>query len=115
MELKLIVIRSKDPQALSLFYGLIGVEFEYHKHGTSPMHYSGRLGSAILELYPLAKSQREVDLFLRLGIAVDNFEATILRLKSENVPFESEPSNTEFGFRAIVKDPEGRKVEIYQR
>jgi lactoylglutathione lyase len=115
MDLKLIVIRSRDPKTLSIFYGLLRVYFEYHKHGNSRMHYSGKLGTAILELYPLAKGQRDADLYLRLGIATDDFEATVLRLRDENVFFESEPGNTDFGFMAIVQDPEGRKVEIYQR
>lgn len=74
MEIRLIVIRTNDQKRLADFYGLLGFTFEYHKHGNSPMHYSAKIGTMVLEIYPLTKSQTEIDKSLRLGFAIDNFE-----------------------------------------
>ena len=115
MNLQLLVLRTSDPERLAEFYNLLGLTFEYHKHGNSPYHYSGLLGEATLEIYPLSKNQIEVDKNLRLGFGIDNFEAVIERLKESHIKFSSEPTQTEFGFMALIVDPDGRKVELYKR
>ncbi len=57
MELKLIVIRTSDPERLASFYSLLGLVFDYHKHGNSPFHYGATIGQTVLEIYPLAKTR----------------------------------------------------------
>ncbi|MCE3227183.1 MAG: Glyoxalase/bleomycin resistance protein/dioxygenase [Bacteroidetes bacterium] len=114
MKLKLIVIRSTNIQQLSEFYSLFGLSFEYHKHGNSPYHYSAILNDTVIEIYPLAKSQTVADEHLRLGFELDHFDEIISELKIRNTEFVSEPVQTEFGFMTIVKDPDGRKIEIYK-
>jgi predicted enzyme related to lactoylglutathione lyase len=114
MEIRLIVIRTNDPKQLADFYSLLGLTFDYHKHANSPMHYSTTIGSLVLEIYPLAKNQTEVDKNLRLGFAIDNFEETLNLLKSNDIIF-SAPTATDFGFLTIISDPDGRKVEIYKK
>jgi len=51
---------------------------------------------------------------LRIGIGIENFDEIIARLKDGNVPFVMDPINTEFGFMAIVSDPDNRKIELYK-
>jgi len=63
----------------------------------------------------LSKIQIEADKHLRLGFDIDDFEQTILNLKALQIPFSLEPAQTEFGFMAIVSDPDGRKVELYKK
>lgn len=72
------------------------------------------MGSLVLELYPLKANQIEADNHLRLGFAIDNFEATLdlLRSKDDRV---TEPMTSEFGFFTIVTDPDGRKIELYKK
>lgn len=115
MEIRLIVLRTPDIEKLANFYSLLGLSFEYHKHGNSPYHYSAKIGKAILEIYPFIKSQKEVDRNLRLGFNIDDFDKTIRRLKELNIPFSLEPTQTEFGFMAIISDPDERKIEIYKK
>ena len=76
MEFRLIVIRTKELERLASFYSLFGLSFEYHKHGNSPFHYSAKINNLIIEIYPLAKNQIELDQNLRLGFAINNFEQT---------------------------------------
>lgn len=114
MNIRLIVLRTVDIKRLVDFYGLFGLTFDYHKHGNSPYHYSATIGQAVLEIYPLAKNQNEPDKNLRLGFGIDNFDETIGRMKTAGVAFFVEPAKTEFGFMAIVSDPDERKIELYK-
>jgi len=115
MEIRLLVIRTLEIERLANFYALLGLTFEYHKHGKSPYHYSAPVGNTILEIYPLAKGQTDADKELRLGFALNDFENTMTTLKDRNVEFVSEPMQTDYGFMAIIKDPDGRRIELYKK
>jgi catechol 2,3-dioxygenase-like lactoylglutathione lyase family enzyme len=115
MDIRLLVVRTGAPQQLSEFYSLLGLSFEYHRHGQSPYHYSTTIGTTILEIYPLAKGQTEADKHLRLGFEIDNFEAIIGTLRQADVHFFNEPAHTDYGYMAVIADPDGRKVELYQK
>ncbi|MFB9077503.1 VOC family protein [Flavobacterium procerum] len=114
MEIRLIVIRTKEQKRLANFYNLLGLTFDYHKHGNSPMHYSATIGSLVFEIYPLTKNQTEADKSTRLGFAIDNFEKTLDLLRNNGIAF-SEPIQTDFGFLTIISDPDGRKIELYKK
>lgn len=114
MEIRLLVIRTNDQKRLADFYSLLGLTFDYHKHGNSPMHYSAIIGSLVLEIYPLTKSLADIDKNLRLGFAIDNFDETLELLKDNNIKF-TEPMLTDFGFVTIISDPDGRKIELYKK
>jgi len=114
MILKLIVIRTGNLERLAKFYQGLGLSLEYHKHGKSPYHYSGNIGETVLEIYPLAKDQKGVDNYFRIGLGVDNFDEIIANLKADNISFIMHPTDTEFGLMAIVLDPDNRKVELYK-
>jgi lactoylglutathione lyase len=115
MELRLIVLRTPDMKRLAEFYSLIGLTFDYHKHGNSPFHYSATIGKTVLEIYPLTKNQSEADKNLRLGFEVDNFDEIIKKLLKNETVFSLEPSQTEYGFMTIIEDPDGRKIELYRK
>jgi lactoylglutathione lyase len=114
LEIRLLVIRTNEQKRLSDFYSLLGLKFDYHKHGNSPFHYSAKIESLILEIYPLAKGQIDIDKDLRLGFAVVNFEETLKLLKDNQIKF-TEPLSTEYGMLTILSDPDGRKVELYKK
>lgn len=78
------------------------------------MHYSAIIGTLVLEIYPLAKNQTDLDKNLRLGFAIDNFDETLQLLKNNDITF-SEPTMTDFGFVTIISDPDGRKIELYKK
>jgi lactoylglutathione lyase len=115
MDIRLFVLRTPDTKKLADFYSLLGLSFDYHKHGNSPFHYSASIGPTILEIYPLAKNQTEADKNLRLGFGIDDFDQTMLKLKESQVPFSLEPTQTDFGFMAIISDPDERKIELYKK
>lgn len=114
MEIRLLVLRTSDTKQLTEFFGLLGFSFDYHKHGNSPYHFSVTIGPTVLEIYPLAKGQTEADKNLRLGFDIEYFDSVIEQLKILEVPFSMEPTQTEFGYMAVVVDPDGRKIELYK-
>jgi lactoylglutathione lyase len=115
MDIRLLVLRTDDAKRLAEFYTLLGMSFEYHKHGNSPYHYSAMVGQTVLEIYSLSKGQTEPDKNLRLGFGIDNFDETVRKLKELGVNFSLEPIATEFGFMTIISDPDVRKVELYKK
>ncbi|MGQ7852792.1 VOC family protein [Pedobacter sp. WC2501] len=114
MDIRLLVLRTGDMKLLADFYSLLGFKFEYHKHGNSPYHYSASIGATILEIYPLAKNQIEADKNLRLGFGIENFDQVMYELNKSQANFVQKPTQTAFGFMAIIIDPDGRKIELYK-
>lgn len=114
MNIRLIVIRSADPDKLVRFYRLLGFVFEEHRHDKGPLHYAASIGDCVLEIYPLAKNQPSPDPDLRIGFTLDHFEESIVQLQKEQTFFVQKPMDTEFGYLAVVTDPEGRKIELYR-
>lgn len=114
MDIRLLVLRTDNTKRLAGFYNLFGLTFDYHKHGNSSLHYSAIIAKTVLEICPLTKSQTEPDKNLRLGFGIDNFDETVQKLKELAVPFSLEPTQTDFGFMAIISDPDDRKIELYK-
>jgi len=111
MQVKLIVLRTAHMEELVKFYSLLGMDFEYHKHGASPYHYGATVGETVIEIYPLAKNQLSADMHLRLGFSVHNFEAVVGMLGDCII---TAPQQYEWGYVAIAQDIDGRKIEIYK-
>ncbi len=110
-ELKLIVLKTTQPDALRGFYTQLGFQFVEEQHGKGPVHFSAALGDGVLEIYPLP-DDAEADSTTRLGFAVEGIEAIVERLAG-TADVISKPKATEWGTRAVVRDPDGRSVELY--
>jgi hypothetical protein len=85
------------------------------RHGKGPAHFAGRVGDAVLEIYPLSSNDTPVDTTTRLGLTVDNLAGAVQAVRVTGPAVVTEPQATEWGFRAVVRDPDGRSVELYQR
>jgi len=112
--LSLVVIRARDIEKLASFYSALGFNFIRHSHGKGPAHLSSTLGGTVFEIYP-ASSPQEDTTSTRLGFSVPSLPNTLRQLKSLNALILSEPLDTPFGRRAVVKDFEGHKVELYEK
>lgn len=115
MRLNLIVIRTKNINELSAFYEKLGFHFDYHRHGKGPMHYSTKLGETVFEIYPLQKNQEKADNTLRLGFEIANLDELIDNLKKSETIIEKESFLTEWGYQAVIKDLDGRKIELTEK
>lgn len=112
-KLTLLVLKTRQVEALKTFYGSLGIEMIEEQHGKGPVHYSGQVGDGVLEIYPLPDGTSVADETTRLGFSVDALDQVIQTLKTCNTPIASEPKATQWGQRAVVRDPDGRSVELY--
>ena len=53
--LNLVVIRAEDIDRAAAFYGLLGLEFQKHRHGSGPEHYASEERGIVFEIYPRQK------------------------------------------------------------
>lgn len=112
--LNLLVIRSLEPSRTLNFYQMLGMNFQQEQHGSGPVHWAADLDGIVLEIYP-AKSANEVDAGIRLGVNVRDVSAILNSLRLSNVEIVSDLNQTTWGLRAVVRDSDGRSVELVQR
>ncbi len=115
VSLRLLVLKTRQLDRLRAFYRALGVELAEEKHGGGPVHYAGQVGEAVLEIYPLPDESNTADTTTRLGFAVEKLTEVIQALRDAGAVIQSEPRQTAWGLQAIVRDPDGRTVELYQK
>jgi lactoylglutathione lyase len=113
--LSLIVLKTRQVDNLRRFYGSLGIELVEEQHGKGTIHYSGRVGGLVLEVYPFPEDGTAADATTRLGFTVEKVVEVVGTLRTFGTPIVTEPQTTQWGFRAVVRDPDGRAVELYQR
>lgn len=112
VKMNLLVIRSQNHHQLSQNYQkILGVNFIYHQHGKGPFHYSSSINGLVFEIYE-AKSICDVDVTTRLGFEVDNI-TDLLKVNSFEVVNPLKES--QWGLRVVLKDSDGRKIEVIEK
>ncbi len=114
MKINLIVIRTNNIEKLANFYQKLGITFQYHRHGKGPFHYAAELKGTIFEIYPLLKHQNKPDNSLRLGFDVNHLDELIPFLEKNKFEILKAPTHSKYGYFAIIKDLDGRKIELKQ-
>lgn len=109
VELRLLVLRTQDLERLVQFFRALGVAFAQEQHGNGVLHYAGRLGDVVFELYPSA-SPGAADSTTRLGFTVGDVDGLVQALRISGTPIVREPQASEWGYQAV---PDGRAVELY--
>lgn len=110
--LNLIVLRALHADALAHFYSALGLSFSRHRHGTGPEHYAHEEGPVVFEIYPAATSGPTQS--LRLGFSVDDLTATLASATATGATLVTPASESPWGLRAVIADPEGHRVELTQ-
>ena len=111
--LTLVVIRAHDIDRLAEFYSVLGLEFARHHHGEGPEHLSAVMGETVFEIYPAVSNESTAA--TRLGFSVPSLTQAISAFRDLNAIVLVEPAESPFGRRAVVKDFEGHKVELYEK
>jgi lactoylglutathione lyase len=112
--LSLIVIRARNMDRLAEFYSVLGLHFSRECHGQGPEHLSAVTGETVFEIYPVANPS-ESTAATRLGFSVPSLAKTIADFRNLNATVLTEPADSPYGRRAVVKDFEGHKVELYEK
>jgi len=95
------------------FYKALGIDFHEEQHGDGPVHWAADLNGIVMEIYP-AKSAEEVDVTTRLGFDVNDAASVLNTLRLSDFKIISDLKQTKWGLRAIVRDSDGRTVELVQ-
>jgi hypothetical protein len=110
--LRLVVVRSLEVERLAAFYRCVGIKFVEEQHGAGPRHLAAEVAGVVLEIYP-AKTPEDVDRTTRLGFSIPDLQGAIKALEKVGAGIGVGPQQTQWGLRAVVKDPDGRSVELY--
>lgn len=111
--LSLVVIRASDIARSAQFYSALGITFQCEHHPRGPEHYAATFGEMVFEIYPA--SERYPVTNTRLGFAVDSIDTVLNIWRSAGAEMLSEPTESPWGLRAVVADPDGHRVELVQR
>ena len=112
VSLKLVVLRTPQVDRLRAFYQALGVELAEERHGNGPLHFTGKVGGVVLEVYPLPGGT--ADTTTRLGFAVQRLATVVQALQDAGGVVTGGPQQSAWGLRAVVRDPDGRAVELYE-
>ena len=104
------------------FYRAIGAPLEEEKHDEEgPLHYACELGSTHLAIHAVdaAKGGRAAEWrsggSSYFGFAVDSLADAVEAARALNARVLQEPEDFPWGPRALVEDPDGRVVELFER
>jgi predicted enzyme related to lactoylglutathione lyase len=111
IEFNLVVIRASNLERATAFYRLLGLDFVKHRHGNGLEHFACDLGRVVFEIYPRT-SEADSTSATRLGFRVASVDAAIAELEKQGIMVISPPKNSPWGWRAVVTDPDGHKVEL---
>jgi catechol 2,3-dioxygenase-like lactoylglutathione lyase family enzyme len=114
VSLNLVVISSANMQRSVAFYEGLGLKLTPEKHGTGPEHFSAELDGVVFEIYPQAALDRATGP-ARIGFRVASVDGTVVKLRKLGAEVLSEPKVSPWGRRAVVRDPDGYRIEISER
>ncbi|MDY6938635.1 MAG: VOC family protein [Cyanobacteriota bacterium] len=110
--LNLLVIRSSNIERAKIFYEALGLVFEAHQHGNGAPHFAAEEHGLVFEIYPLLKGKSTSA--TRFGFRVNAVEETIANLIHAGGEVIASPQPSPWGIRAVVKDPDGHRVELVE-
>ena len=107
----LLVLRSPDIDQAVKFYQQLGMLFQRHAHGKGPEHYASEICGFVFEIYP-QRNDGDATIKTRIGFNVDDVDGVISLLREIDATILTDPVDTEWGRRAVVKDFDGHTVEL---
>ena len=93
------------------FFEALGLRFEKHRHGNGPEHYAHEDARGVIELYP---AQGDAVDQTGLGFSTGSLEVMRDALATRGYG-PGEIRNNEWGRTFVVRDPDGRRVEIKEQ
>ncbi|HEY4330660.1 MAG TPA: VOC family protein [Phycisphaerae bacterium] len=109
--LNLLVIRCGNIERSKAFYELFGMAFKQEQHGNGPKHYNCTDEEGVFEIYPLEGASADQT---GLGFLTGDLEGLhMLMRRNQFAPREIR--DTELGRMFVVRDPDGRRVEVKAR
>jgi hypothetical protein len=109
--LSLLVLRCADIETAREFYELFGMTFRRHAHGKGPEHYAHEDARGVFELYPARPGESD-----RTGLGFLASDLKDMQAKLRAARFDpKEIETTDRGVSFVVRDPDGRRVEVSKK
>jgi len=106
--LSLLVLRCGNIERAKSFYELFGMAFVKEQHGNGPVHYSCADETGVFEIYPLEGQSAD-----QTGLGFESGDLDGLHMLMRRNQFSPrEVRETELGRMFVVRDPDGRRVEV---
>jgi dihydropteroate synthase len=110
--LNYLAIKCVRLEACLAFYSALGFEFEPEVHSQVPLHHVARKGDQTLELHGAAARGEPTGDGTRLGLAVADLPAAVAAAVAAGAVLQRPPQEGPWGLRAVLVDPDGRRVEL---
>lgn len=109
-----ILLCSEKMDLVKLFYEMIGIKCVQEQHGAGPTHFTLQGTFSAVEIYP-PRQPSGASIIIRID--VENVDASLKNISdsftlSEHIVEDAKDLKT--GRKAIVTDPDGRVVELFQ-
>jgi catechol 2,3-dioxygenase-like lactoylglutathione lyase family enzyme len=111
-ELNLVVIRVSDLERAGRFYEALGLRFSRERHGNGPEHLATKSLKWVFEIYPQGSSASTAGVVI--GFHVESIERSLAAVQQLGAELVLPPANGPWGLRAVVRDPDGHRVELSQ-
>ncbi|MEM6900174.1 MAG: VOC family protein [Pseudomonadota bacterium] len=110
----------KDVDATRAWYTrVLGIEInDFGGHAFSHSEAANAFGKGAMTIW--SPFQAKSDYFKpstsdwMMNLMVDDLDAMVERVRSEDVPLEGEPVTESYGKFAWIMDPDGRKIELWE-
>jgi len=97
------------------FYSKIGFNIQKHKHGDGDQHLVCKNGDVLLEIYPLANSNKQdATKNIRIGFKVASHGTILNQFDFFKQYFYIPPRETEWGKKMSLIDPDGHIIDLFE-
>lgn len=122
-ELASVILFAADVERTAAFYRAIGLPLTLERHGNGPVHHTCSLGPTHVAIFgaqadatatgePAPHRSPGAQFF---GLTVRDLDRALAAATGTGATVEQEPQDKPWGRRALVRDPDGRVVELFQR
>lgn len=118
MEVGALILYTRRLAETVAFYRALGMPLEEESHEGGPRHYACDLGPTHVAVYEAAGGRAQARGSagsVMAGFTVGSVTEAIAAVRSFGAHVVEEPSEYPWGMRALVDDPDGRTVEIFER
>ncbi len=96
----------------------MGIDLAEEDPGDGVLHFAAELDGCHFAVFPASGTSRSPRLrepgCSFAGIAVESLRATLESVEKLGAPVLEDPTRYPWGIRAVVADPDGRPVEIFE-
>lgn len=108
-----ILLCTEKMDLVAAFYQAVGVDLVQEQHGAGPVHFSFK-GDMCVEIYP---PREPADAGFVLRVDVPDIDQAMTRVRdafSYQGLVVAETKTLKTGKKSILRDPDGRVVELFQ-